>query len=354
MLTLHDATEHAKSLVKWGIISIVAIVLLIFIYNIGTGIKEYFYPTPPPPPTVSFGKLPEISLPELPIAKSFTYLINTVTGALPSFPDRIDVYKIRASEPSLLNLKRARDRISSTGFTSSGTALTNTLYQWKDSGRNSLSRNLLLDIQSFDFTLNSDFLTNSDVKTGKNIPDESGAKDLAQTFLSNLSSFPDDIDVEKTTTKLLSIKNFSVIPATSLSNAQLIRVDFFQKNINKLPIYYPNPPYSTMNVFVAGGNSQGQVAEAHFSHRLIDTSSSATYPIKTAKEAFDELSKGNAYITSSFDAGSKISIKNVSLGYYLGQKDQAYLMPIIVFQGSNEFYAYVLAIKDQWIQKESK
>lgn len=351
MLTLHKATEYTKMLVKWGIISIAAIFILIFVYRASVSIKEYFYPTPPPPTTVSFGKLPPVSFPILPSAKSLTYSIDTLTGNLPAFTDRVTIYKIVVNEPNLLAFKRAKERISKIGFNTPGTALNNTLYRWNDVGNNSLSRSILLDIQTFDFTLSSTFLTNSAIRASENLPNEKDVQSLAQSFLSNISSFPDDIELEKTKITLLSIKNSSVVPATSLSNTELIRVDFFQKDVDKLPIYYPNPPYSTMNVFVAGGDTSAQIVESHFSHRFVDTATSATYPIKTADEAFSELQKGDAYITSSPDSESQISIKNVSLGYYLSDKNPEYLMPIVVFRGDNGFYAYVSAIKDAWIQE---
>lgn len=352
MLTLHNVTEYTKKSFKWGIIALFGFLGLIFLYQIGVGIKEYYYPTPPPPPTVSFGKLPQIKFPQLYSGKIFTYSINTVAGTLPVFPDRATIYKLKVNEPNLLALKRAQKKVAQVGFTSSAIPITNTLYEWKDFGAySSLSRNLVLDIQSFDFTLTSEFLTNPDVLTGNNLPNEAGAISTAQSFLENLS-FLEDLDLDKTKTTLLTIKDSSVINATSLSSSQIIRADFFQKDINNLPIYYPNPPYSTINIFIGGGTSQGQAVEAHVLHRAIDDKESATYPIKTANVAFEELKKGNSYIASFNSSEAEISIKNIFLGYYLGDKEQKYLMPVIIFEGSSGFYAYVSAIKDAWIQNE--
>ena len=46
-----------------------------------------------------------------------------------------------------------------------------------------------------------------------------------------------------------------------------------------------------------------------------------------------------------------VEINNVFPAYYVSTKTQVYLMPIFVFQGSNNFYAYVPAVTDEWINK---
>jgi hypothetical protein len=113
----------------------------------------------------------------------------------------------------------------------------------------------------------------------------------------------------------------------------------------KIPVLYPHPPYSTMSFWIASGQNSQEVDAASFVHREILTDSHATYPIKTAQEAFDALKAGDGYITSYQGADTNILISNVYLGYYLGEENQGYLMPIIVFEGQNNFFAYVSAIK---------
>lgn len=347
MTTLHKTTENIRLLFKWGGFIILGFFALIILYRIAVNIKEYFYPTPPPPPTVSFGKLPDITFPVKSSAKNFTYNIDTLTGILPVFDDRTNVYKVISPEPNLLALKRTQEKLTFIGFRSQGVKLSETLYKWQESIPP--YKRILFNIQSSNFDLYSNFITDSDVLSAQNLPGETDAISLAQSFLSNLSSLPKDIDSNKTKTSILSIVNSRVIQASSLSKTQLIRIDFFQGDVNELPVYYPNPPYSIINVFVASGKYQGQIIESHFFYQEINKENSATYPIKTANQAFEELKKGQAYIASIYSAEKQVSIKNVFLAYYLGDKEQKYLMPIIVFEGNNGFYAYVNAVKDEWI-----
>ncbi len=354
MLTLHKATEETKLLLKWGSISLagllVLVVLVRFIINTINGLQ------PPPPPTVSFGKLPKIDFPQNATAKRLTYTINTDSGFLPTLPDRATVDKIVFYEPNLLALQHAKEKMSHISLYQNPTALSETLFKWTDQG--SLQRTMLFDIQSLNFTLMSNFLTNDTVLKATNLPNEDSATSQAKSFLSSLDSFPQDIDSQKTEAQLFSIQNGVLANSPSLSNAQVIRVDFFQADIETLPILYPHPPFSTMNVFIGSGtNSTGDVVEANFTHQEIASTSAnlngspATYPIKTAQEAFTELKNHQAYIASYMSPDANVSITDVFLAYYVGEKAQQYLMPIIVFQGNNGFFAYVSAVNSAWVNE---
>lgn len=344
MTTLHKMTEKTKMILKWSSVAIITLILLLSIFRVGKNLKEYFFPTPPPPPTVSFGKLPKIAFPKNAIDKDLEYSLDTVSGKLPSFEDRATVYKMIALKPNLLSLKRAQDLVNKIGFYSQGLPLSETVYQWESPD----SKKIVIDILSFNFQFYSDFFSQTEILSAQSLPNENEAITEAVSFLTDLSSFPNDIDLSKTKTTLLSIKDSRLEVATSLSNTQLIRVEFFQKDINKLPIFYPHPPKSTMNVLVGSGKHEGQVVEANFFHQGI-TEISATYPIKTADEAFSELKNGKAYIAGYSGNSRKILIKNVFLGYYMDEELQEYALPIIVFEGSNGFWGYVEAIKNDWI-----
>lgn len=311
-------------------------------------VKEYFYPTPPAPPTVSFGKLPRPDFPEnLLEGKNFTYTLDTLTGRLPSFPDRVIVHKIIPAAPNLLALERAQQKVSQVGFTGKPTRISDTEYVWNE--QLPPLRKLQMDVLSLNFILSSDYLNDQNILAAKNLADEQQAKQIVQTFLSSLNNTPKDIDTEKTKTSLFTIINNSLLPATSLSNTKIIRVDYFQKEINKLPIYYASYPLSSLHFFVGGTQDGLKVVAANFVHQVTDENSSATYPIKTAKEAFTLLKEGKGYFASSPANEENINIKNVVLGYYLGDAPQNFLQPIIIFEGNN-FYAFIPAIKDEWIE----
>ena len=69
--------------------------------------------------------------------------------------------------------------------------------------------------------------------------------------------------IGKTKTNLFSIKNSVLVPATSISAAQVIEIDF-SKDIDKLPVVYSKANNSTMNIFVGGGENQPQAVKTDF------------------------------------------------------------------------------------------
>lgn len=348
MASLNDTALLTRKVLAILAMIVGGIVLIAIIFNIGKSIKEALYPTPVAPPTVSFGKLPSIIFPQSISQQQVNYSLETVTGDFPAFPDRVTVYKLEQPVSSLLDLQNTQDVITKLNYDpTTQQQLSDTQYQWTNT--DALPKTLTVNIVTKDFSLTSDFLNNPEATNTANLPDESDAIAQAKAFVDGLYGFPGDIDSGKTKTSLFYTNNGVLASADSLSNADFIRVDFFQKNVNNLPIYYPQPSQSLMNLMIAGESDAPQVVQAQFVHKAIG-SDNATYPIITAKQAFDALKKGEAYIPSGPTTGT-ILIRNISLGYYIGDYDEQYLMPIIVLQGDNGFFAYVNALPAEWISK---
>ena len=153
---------------------------------------------------------------------------------------------------------------------------------------------------------------------------------------------------EKTKIELFSINTEVLGPATSLSRARLISVSFFQADKDEMKIVYPGGDISPMNLVIGSGERDAEVLNARFFYQKI-SEESATYPIKTSEEAFDELKNGKGHIINHTGNNLNIVIKNVYLGFYAEGKQQQYLMPVIVFEGNNNFKAYVSAVRNEWI-----
>lgn len=201
------------------------------------------------------------------------------------------------------------------------------------------------------------------------------------SLLSQIKLTPSDLDATKTTNppeelkritkpQLFALKNGTLQPVTLLTETQVIRIDLYQADITydldtgvagsdgeiqkeeiTLPIVYPQPPYSTMNFLVSTYNANPEIVGANFAYQkpLIDETNQATYPIKTAEEAFEELQQGKGYVAAYFGTENNIAITDAYLAYYLGDLTQKYIMPVIVFEGNNGFFGYISAIRDDWI-----
>lgn len=341
MSTLHRTTEETKLILKWAGGFLLALFLLMFGLNLIQKVKEALFPTPPPPPTVSFGKLPQLQFPTVSSPKKYTYSVDTISGTLPAFEDRITVFKNTQAQPDLLSLKKAQDKVNSAGFHSQPLMQSDHVYTWQNN--ESPIQTLTLDIFTYDFTLTSNIPDTSQA-IGSNLPNENSAGSIALGFLQRIIKVPDDIDSSKTTAVLLSLEAGKFVKATSFSNAVAVRVNFFQKDLNKVPIVYPNIPGSTMEFLVTG---QSKIISGKFFHKGV-TEISATYPVKTASEAFADLQNGKGYIASYDGATDKIGISNEYLAYYATDQDTTYLMPVVVLEGSNNFKAFVPAIRNEW------
>lgn len=349
MASLSHVSDLTRKVAEIVGVSIVALILLFVFFKIATFIKELVAPTPPPAPTVAFGKIKLVSFPQNFDDKTYSYTINTLSGDLPTLPDRITVYKLQQPVPNLLGLDKAKEIAASDGFANTPVALTDTTYQWTKT--DPFPTTLDMNIQSFDFSLTSQYTTDPTVTSAANMPDEQTASTFSHQFFDKFMPLPNSIDDNKTKTTLLSIGADGLQPASSLSTAQLIRVDYFLKDIDKISLFTPNPSQSLIYALVASGpTSLPQLVEAQYYHRSV-SGQKATYPIKSAKQAFDDLKNGKGYVAANPTGNTNITITDVSLGYYIGPISQDYLWPIIVFQGDKGFYAYVNALTDAWIAK---
>ena len=349
MFTLSDASDDTKKILKWLGIGLVILICLFLLIKALLFIKDVFYPTPPPKPTVAYGKLQPAFFPNNITDKKLTYSINTVTGLLPVFPNQIKVYVINPNEPDLLALTKMQDKFYSGGFAGAPVELSNQLYKWSnDPNRGGIARTIEGNIVDSSFSINSNFTSDSDVLSAQGLPNETQAIELSSGFLQNMSFLSDDLDTTKTKTKLFAIQNGVLTSATSLSTSQIIEVDYYQKDVNKLPIFYEDATSSNIKMLVAGGYSNGQIVAGQYVHQEVGNNSS-TYPIVTADEALLKLKAGKGFISSYFGTSSNISITNVFLAYYISSKPQDFAIPVYVFVGNDGFYSYVTAVKDEWI-----
>ena len=344
MATLRQTTTIARHILVIGLLTIVGIFLLVTLINF----IQALYPAPPAPPTVAFGKLPAIIFPPSITNTQLQYNIDTLSGNLPTFAKKATIYRIQSPQPDLLALDTTTTLVGKMGYTANPMKVSDTLYQWTNT--DTLPKTILMDILTNNFAITSNYSSDPDVIQANNLPDENGAIDAATTYLQDAALLPNDINTSKTKATLLSIANGQLVPASSLSSAQVIQVDLFQNDVHGLSIFYPQPTHSTMTFYIAGGSSVPQIVLANFNHQSVG-SDTATYPIITTQEAFDALKKGQGYIASYDGTTSNISIHSIVLGYYMSDKTQSYLIPIFAFEGDNGFFAYVPAVTSALISK---
>lgn len=384
-MTLHETTETLKKTGIGSAIGIGVILTLVIFFQIGVFLKNVFFPPKIDPPSLQYGALPSIVFPPSVETGELKYFLNTETGQLPEFPDRLQVFPIIRPEQGLDNLETAKSKVLLMGFKSPEgdpfpeVRIDNILYEWNNPFN--IQKKVVFNIRTFDFNITSNYAQANSTIEARYLSNQDAAINTVQAYLTKLDQFYPDIDIDKTKNQDNSKKHITypeiysinpqteqLFPATALSSANVIRVDLYQKDIEyelnakqtstergmrsekkQFSILYPKPPYSTMNFLVASGISEQDIVQAEFTHQAIDLNSEikATYPIKTAQQAFDELNAAQGYIAKADNIGSdrQININNVYLAYYMGKEYQDYLLPIVVFEGEG-FFAYIPAITD--------
>ena len=247
MPTLNKTKEETLIILKWTGIALGILLVFFLAIKFLTFAKDLF--TPAPPPSASFDKLPPIPFPSQ-TKENISYSLDTLTGFLPNFSDRAKVYKITAEAPTLLGLDKTRKKVSAIGFNSDGTQLSEDTYQWVNQGQ-SLQRMITMNIFSSDFTLSSSYLVAQSSLTFSGQDEVDSSPKVAKDLLSKMSIVPQDIDEEKTKITTYSIKEGTLAQTSKISDTKVVKVDFFQKNQDKLPIYY-NPGTSSTMTFLIG------------------------------------------------------------------------------------------------------
>jgi hypothetical protein len=349
----------------------VGLVALTLLWWIGGGVITLYKtlnPEPAPPPAAAFGKLPPIDFPKSKAVIS-GYTLETPTGTLGEFPDRMKVYFAPVRKSTFLAADNAKKLASKIGFTGEPVIETSTKYRW--SAEAPLPTVLEMDIVNSFFDLKRSWQANPAIVTSKKfVSDEQSILD-AKTFLTTASLLPEDLQgTEKVT--YLRAQGDQFVPAISLSEADFVRVDFFRKTLtpptptpteaNAKPtgvVYEDNNPYSfftpdasegLVNLVVSGStNPDEKIVEVKYRYTPIDYESFSDYGIKLVDQAYEELKAGNGYV-ASFTGTGPVVIRRVGLGYFDALTPHEYTMPVYVFTGDGDFVAYVSAVKEEALE----
>lgn len=341
MATLSVVKFEFLKVAKWAAVVIGIFLVIYFIIQI---FSFFANSSKRNQPTVSFGKLTMIDFPKG-LDNNFTYSIDTITGAFPALPSKISVYKMIKGEPDLLAVERTGEKAKNLGFINGPIQISDVLFRW--SSAPPFSRSITVNVLNPEFSITSNFIEDKFVLSASSLPAPDEAVVSARNLLEGLEFLPDNLDDGATKIKLLKIQNGTIAEASSLSNAQLISIYFFQKK-NDIPFVYPGGDLSTMNLTIGSGDRTSFIVDARFFYQKV-SDKEATYPLISAREAYDKLKNGKGYIATYNGSDENIYIKKAYLAYYVEGKEQDYLQPVIVFEGNNNFFAYVSAVKDEWV-----
>ncbi len=349
-LTLTRAAYIGRRTIKFGAIAIVALMVGRTFLIAASGYWRATHPPAPPPPTVGFGVLPQIRLPEQDAAnKPSSYTLETFNGQLPKFEDRAKVFLMLHASTSLLADQRIKEIAAGYGFVFAPTILNDRTYRWNKSAP--LDSTLEMDLLDHNFTLTTNYLNKPELLGGQNLPDEVSALENVKSFINSGVSLSSDIATSSGSVTYLRSLGNEFIPAVSLSDADFAQVDIMRQPVDgKYQFYSPEGRKGIIHAVLSSSlGGSDSIVHAEYHYQAADYLQRHTYPLRTVQNAWQLLQGGEGFIAVR-GSDENIIIRDVYLGYYDDFEEQEYLQPIYVFEGDNNFLGFVPAIDPRYVQ----
>lgn len=343
MLTLPEATRTTRTILKIGGITFAVFFIIILVLRLVINILNNLTPKPPPTEEARFGILPMVSF--TPNTDKYIYSLNTLTGGLPASPIMVKVYKVKRRPSSLLDIQNARNNLHNQNYSQGEKKISETVYEWTNNQDANFPISIRYNIVTGDFDIYSEYLKDQNVQSANHVLKKENATDYMFDYLERIGANVKDLDKEKVLTTYFRISEGKLTPVDAYNEAHILKVDLYQKSLDKMEVIYPYYYGSIMSFWIASGKYSPVIVAATFKHQFADSEdpqNSSTYNIISAEQAYENLKTGNAFVFN-ISGRSQIEISDIALAYYLGANTQDYVIPVYVFSG-NQFKAYVHAL----------
>lgn len=350
MATLTETAYYTRKIINFSALGLIILILTKSIFSAGIKFWRTRRPPKTPPPAAAFGKLPQIEFPESKLAeKELVYRLETTTGGTPNLGDRAKVYFMPVKKSSLLALERAKTLARKMGFYAEPQKISDTVYQWRRD--EPLVATLEMDIINSHFTIKKNWRENQSLLMEKVLPIKEQAITEAKSFLQAAGLLTEELNMGEGKIAYLRFVPPNLVPAISLSEADLVRVNLYRKNLDDLPFLPANPKTSLVSLLFSGSRKREmRILEVNYTHFPLDRETFSDYPLKSSAQAWEELKAGQGFIANLGVVEKEVVIRNISLAYYESNTPQNYLQPIYVFKGDIDFVAYVPAIRSDYLE----
>lgn len=345
-MSLTSVAYTSRKVIKFGGIGLIGFIFLW--WGATTAIKAYRAAHPPyVEPTVRFGTLGKIVFPEK-IFEKKTFTVELPDDRFPEYKDQANVYVIYRPNSVLGSLEESKKTADLIDFKNEPRETDTGIYVFSDP---TSGRELTMNVLESSFKLSYPYLSDQLLLNPGQMPSKDEAISTAKSFLQQAGKLSTDLEEGEKKVSFWKISFDGLKSVDALSEADIIRVDFFRKNLDdNVQVVSTEIGRASVSVLVSGSSvTAKKVVEVNYRHVDVDTSaaSSSTYPIKTSEEAFNELKSGNYWPANDVTA-KEVTIRKIYLAYFEPVNLTQFLQPVYVFEGDGGFVAYVRAIIDKY------
>lgn len=344
-MTLTQTAILVKQIITFSTVALVLGIISFIGYKIWYA--NYLANLPPveEKPDIKFGLLPQLVFSKSTVSTSnYTYSLETTTGGLPKvgidpgFEKFVKIYFVTRTVATLLSSEKSQNLAEKFGISASPVVLSETKYKFSDN-----LKNLLVDLDTGNFSYSKEATISGKLDQ----TDENNLILGFQQTLSSLAVFNEDLRSGRTKVTFLKSDGNNLVPTQVKSEAITALISIWPSSIDKKGIFTENNDKSTVSAIVVGSSNQiANYLSLDFNYYKVDTSTFATYPLKTADTAFSDLQNGKGVVVVEPEK-PQVSISLVYLGYYLPEDYSPYLQPIYIFEGAH-FIAYVSAVSAEF------
>lgn len=351
MASLTETAYYSRKIIKYGSIAIVVLLILRSAFISFSTYWKKAHPPAPPPPTVAFGKLPKLKFPERNGLPTLTYKLENISGTLPKLADRAKIFFMPKPSSNLLAWDNTKTWAKRLGFTQEPEKIEE--FSLRFSTDNIPKTILDVNVLTKNFTLTYDWQNDLQILSQGNPPQEAQAISSAKSFLQTADSLTDDLANGQGTVIYYKYSEGSLVKSLFFSEANFAQVNLYRQDIDEIKILPPNPLSSNVTLKLSAAKDRGRsIVEAKFIHFPISAENYATYPLKDTTTAWNQLKNGQGFVANlGNNTDGNITIRNVYLAYYDSDEPQNFLQPVIVFEGDRDFYGYVPAVTDSWLEQ---
>lgn len=346
-MTLTEISYYSRRLAPLSIIFFLVVLILFYSAKLFFVFLKLQSTSPIQTHTV-FGKIKKPFIPDASSSAGLKFILDTVEGEPVSASPAA---KVLFLPPSVVRFGY-REKVYLTAKTI-GFDTDNIKYKIvdRDAVFDDDKQKLTVDISNFNFYYQYRFENTPELFENSVTPEKGASEERAINFLNSVGRYPKELSLGKINTVFLFFDDSkkTVGPTQNSNNANLVEVDFYRPDIEGFPTvtstYFTSPNYVLFTY--DGGEYKPLRAQVHFFELSEDQV--GIYPLKTGKEAYEELIGGSGIVISNPSRQTNITIKKMFLGYYDPDIYQEYLQPVYVFLGENNFVAYVPAITKEFL-----